>query len=75
MKNKNSMTVAAKAGVGADYKFPGFFIGAELGYLYSFRKIEGTPVQFLTIMVGLKSDITRLSEKVTSVIGVDTYKD
>ncbi len=75
MKNKSSWTMAGKIGLGADYKFPGFFIGGELGYLYSVRKIEGNPVQFLTIMFGLKSDITRLSEKVTEVIGVDTYKD
>ena len=75
MKNKSSWTAGGKIGLGADYKFPGFFIGGELGYLYSFRKIEGNSVQFLTIMIGLKSDITRLSEKVTEVIGVDTYKD
>jgi len=75
MANKNSLTVAAKIGTGADYKFPGFFIGGEIGYMYNFRKIEGNPIQFLTIMVGLKSDITRLSEKVTEVIGIDTYKD
>ncbi|MBD1425284.1 hypothetical protein [Sphingobacterium arenae] len=75
MANKNSLTVAAKIGTGADYKFPGFFIGGEIGYMHSFKKIEGNPIQFLTIMVGLKSDITRLSEKVTEVIGIDTYKD
>ncbi|TYP96913.1 hypothetical protein BC792_104138 [Sphingobacterium allocomposti] len=75
MSNKRSLTLAGKVGVGSDYKFSGFFIGAEIGYLYNFRKIEGNPVQFLTIMVGLKSDITRLSERVTRVIGIDTYKD
>ncbi|PRD56291.1 hypothetical protein [Sphingobacterium gobiense] len=75
MSNKNSLTVAGKVGMGADYKFPGFFIGGEIGYMYNFRKIEGNPIQFLTIMFGLKSDITRLSEKVTGVIGIETYKD
>ncbi|MGO3807840.1 MAG: hypothetical protein ACTJHT_16305 [Sphingobacterium sp.] len=74
MKNKKSWTLAGKIGLGADYKFPGFFIGGELGYLYSVRKIEGNPVQFLTIMIGLKSDITGLSKKVTDVIGVETYE-
>src|SRR5690606_25143986 len=74
MANKNSLTVEAEIGTGADYKFPGFFIGGEIGYMYNFRKIEGNPIQFLTIMVGLKSDITRLSENVTEVIGIDTYK-
>ncbi|MBD1434403.1 hypothetical protein H8B06_16340 [Sphingobacterium sp. DN00404] len=75
MSNRNSLTAAAKIGMGADYKFPGFFIGGEIGYMYNFRKMEGTSIQFLTIMVGLKSDITSLSEKVTGVIGIDTYKD
>lgn len=71
MENKYSISVAGKLGVGADYKFPGFFIGAEIGYLQHFRRIEGNPVQFLTLMVGLKSDITSLSEKVTHAIGLD----
>jgi len=74
MENKKSLTPAAKIGLGADYKFPGFFLGAEIGYMHNFRKIEGNAVQFLTLMVGLKSDITSLSKKVTNVIGVDTYK-
>ncbi|GHE45101.1 hypothetical protein GCM10017764_30490 [Sphingobacterium griseoflavum] len=75
MDNKYSVSVAGKMGVGADYKFPGFFIGAELGYLQHFRQIEGNPVQFLTLMVGLKSDITSLSEKVSHAIGLDNYID
>lgn len=74
MSNKNSLTVAGKTGVGADYKFPGFFLGAEFGYMQHFRKIEGNPMQFITIMIGLKSDITDLSKKVTDVIGIETYK-
>lgn len=75
MSNKYSLTAAAKIGVGADYKFPGFFLGGEIGYMRNFRKMEGYSVQFLTIMVGLKSDITSLSEKVTDVIGIETYKN
>ncbi|TDS11862.1 hypothetical protein [Sphingobacterium paludis] len=73
MDNKYSMSVAGKMGVGADYKFPGFFLGAEVGYLQHFRKIEGNSAQFLTIMFGLKSDITSLSEKVSHAIGLDNY--
>lgn len=75
MSTKNSLTAAGKTGFGADYKFPGFFLGAELGYMQHFRKIEGNPMQFFTIMVGLKSDITGLSKKVTDVMGIDTYSD
>lgn len=75
MSSKKSLTAAAKLGIGADYKFPGFFIGAEIGYMQHIRKIEGNSMQFLTLMVGLKSDITSLSEKVTGVMGIETYKD
>lgn len=75
MSNKYSLTAGGQTGVGADYKFSGFFLGAELGYMHNFRKVEGNPMQFVTIMVGLKSDITSLSEKVTGVIGIETYKD
>ena len=75
MSNKVSLTAAGKVGMGADYKFPGFFIGAEIGYMRHVKKIEGISMQFVTVMVGLKSDITSLSEKVTSVIGIETYKD
>lgn len=75
MASKNTFSTAAKFGIGADYKFPGFFLGGEIGYMRHFGKIQGTSIQFLTIMVGLKSDITRLSEKVTEVIGIETYQD
>ncbi len=75
MSNKYSLTAGAQTGVGADYKFPGFFLGVELDYIHNFRKVEGNPMQFITIMVGLKSDITGLSKKVTDVIGIDTYRD
>lgn len=74
MSNKYSLTAGGQVGVGADYKFPGFFLGAELGYIHNFRRIEGNLMHFLAIMVGLKSDITGLSKKVTDVIGIETYK-
>lgn len=75
MTNKISLTTAGKVGVGADYKFPGFFIGAEVGYMRHIRRVEGYPMQFLTVMVGLKSDITSISKRVTGVIGIETYRD
>ncbi len=74
MEDKKFITAAAKIGIGADYKFKGFFLGGEIGYMHNLKKIEGNRAQFLTIMVGLKSDITSLSQKVTNVIGIDTYK-
>lgn len=58
-----------KSGLGADYKFPGFFIGLEVGYISTFSKVQGARVQAMTLMVGLKSDLTKLSDKVIKVLG------
>ncbi|MDH5827349.1 outer membrane beta-barrel protein [Sphingobacterium faecium] len=69
--NKKKFSFSGKLGVGADYRFNGFFLGMEIGYLHSFNKIQETPINIMTIMVGLKSDITGLGDKVIKVIGVD----
>ncbi|WP_270087560.1 hypothetical protein [Sphingobacterium sp. SYP-B4668] len=71
IEKKSKFNISSKLGVGADYKFKGFFLGLELGYVRSFTKIQNTPIHALTVMVGLKSDITRLGDKVVSVLGVD----
>jgi len=71
IEKKSKFNISSKLGVGADYKFKGFFLGLELGYVHSFTKIQNTPINALTVMVGLKSDITRLGDKVVSVLGVD----
>ena len=63
-----SFAVGAKIGVGADYKFKSFFLGGEVGYMRHFTKLQGRPFHALTIMFGLKSDITRLGEKVVDII-------
>lgn len=63
-----SLALGTKLGIGADYKFKGFFVGGELGYLYNVNKIQERPFHALTFLLGLKSDITRLSEKVVNII-------
>lgn len=65
---KYSISPAFKVGVGADYKFKGFFLGFEIGYMRNFREMEGNPVHVMTMMLGLKSDITKISDKVVEVI-------
>lgn len=65
---RKSFAVGAKMGVGADYKFKSFFLGGEIGYMGHFTRIQGRPFQALTILFGLKSDITRLSDKVVEII-------
>jgi len=71
MENKNHLNFSSKLGAGADYKFNGFFLGLELGYLHNFRKIQDRPVNIFTVMIGLKSDITQIGDKVIDVIGID----
>lgn len=63
-----SIAFGAKLGLGADYKFKGFFLGTELGYMYNINKVQGRTFHALTLMVGLKSDITRLSNKVVDIL-------
>lgn len=71
IENQKKFSFSGKLGVGADYRFNGFFLGLEVGYLHSFNKIQDTPIHMMTVMVGLKSDITRLGDKVIKVIGVE----
>ncbi|QQT26348.1 hypothetical protein I6J02_00390 [Sphingobacterium spiritivorum] len=71
IEKKSKFNFSSKLGVGADYKFKGFFVGLEVGYVHSFTKIQNTPINAMTVMIGLKSDITRLGDKVVSVLGVD----
>ncbi|MBD1429343.1 MULTISPECIES: hypothetical protein [Sphingobacterium] len=63
-----SFAIGAKVGVGADYKFKSFFLGGELGYMRHFTKVQGRPFHAMTLLFGLKSDITRLGEKVVEII-------
>lgn len=69
--NEIFFAVGAKVGVGADYKFKSFFLGGEVGYMRHFTKIQRRPFHALTILFGLKSDITRLKEKVLDIIDKD----
>ncbi|WP_159636290.1 hypothetical protein [Sphingobacterium composti Ten et al. 2007 non Yoo et al. 2007] len=69
---KRSFAVGAKMGFGADYKFKSFFLGGEVGYMGHFTRIQNRPFHTLTILFGLKSDITRLSDKVVEIIAPST---
>lgn len=68
IKYLKSIAFGTKLGVGADYKFNGFFLGTEIGYMYNVNRVEDRPFHTLTFMVGLKSDITRLSDKVVNIL-------
>lgn len=72
IESLKSLALGTKVGVGADYKFKSFFIGGELGYMYNFHKIEGRSFQALTLLVGLKSDITKIKDKVVELLGAQS---
>lgn len=74
MEKKSKITTGVKTGVGADYKFSGFFLGLEIGYLHDFTKIQNVPINVLTLMIGLKSDITGLRDKMARVLGVESIE-
>lgn len=68
MENLYGFSPAFKLGVGSDYKFRGFYLGLEVGYIHHFRQIQSNPVNVMTVMVGLKSDITSFKNTVINVI-------
>lgn len=68
MEVDRSIAYGTKIGVGADYRFKGFYLCGEVGYMYHVTKIEEYPFHALSILFGLKSDITRLSAKVVDFI-------
>lgn len=65
---KHSFAIGGKLGIGADYKFKSFFLGGEVGYMGHLTRIQDRPFHALTVLFGLKSDITRLSDKVVEII-------
>jgi len=69
---KRTFAIGGKLGIGADYKFKSFFLGGEVGYMGHFTRIQDRPFHALTILFGLKSDITRLSDKVVEIITPST---
>ncbi len=63
-----SIAFGTKLGIGADYKFNGFFLGTEVGYMYNVNRVQRQPFHALTLMVGVKSDITRIRDKVVDIL-------
>lgn len=68
MENLYAFSPAVKLGVGSDYKFRGFFFCAEMNYMYHSRNIQNTPINTLTVTLGVKSDITNFRNRVVDVL-------
>ncbi len=65
---KRYLIFGSRVGVGADYKFKGFFVFADFGWLHGFRSIQDRPLNIATVYIGLKTDITRMADKVVSTV-------
>lgn len=65
---KSHIIFGSRMGFGADYKFKGFFVFADFGWLHSFKSIQDRPLNIATVYIGLKTDITRVADKVISTV-------
>jgi len=67
IKDKVYFTGGIRGGVGAHYQLGDFYLFVESGLLRNFTKIEGEPVYVLTAHGGLKTDITKLTDKLSKI--------
>ncbi|WP_134090335.1 hypothetical protein [Olivibacter sp. XZL3] len=65
----SKIMAGARISAGADYKLNSFFVYVDAGLLHSFSKIQSRPLNVLSLYVGLKTDITRVADKVAGVLG------
>jgi hypothetical protein len=68
LSNKRIWGPALRAGAGADYKLGNVFLFVETGYLLHSAKMQDRPIQVLSIYGGLKTNITRVADKVVEII-------
>jgi len=67
IEDKVYLTGGIRGGLGAHYKLGDFYLFVESGLLRNFTKMEDEPVYVLTAHGGLKTDITKLIEKLGEV--------
>lgn len=68
LSNKRIWGPALRAGAGADYRLGNVFVFVETGYLLHSSKMQDRPIQVLSIYGGLKTNITRVADKVVEII-------
>lgn len=71
IKNKLRVSPTWRTGIGVDYQANGFFLFFEMGWSHNFVKIQGRTLNMMVLFVGLKTDVSRIAEKVIKII----YKD
>ena len=68
LKNQYAWTVSARLGTGSHYQWGNVRIFADVSYLYSFRNMQGRPVHILTVYGGLRTNVTRVADRVVEII-------
>jgi len=67
IEDKVYFTGGLRGGIGAHYQLGDFYLFVESGLLRNFTKIEGEPVWIQTAHGGLKTDITKLTDKLGNI--------
>lgn len=67
--------MGARVSAGADYKFKGFFLYVDAGWMHSFAKIQDRPLNILSFYVGLKTDITGVANRVATILEKNISRD
>jgi len=67
IEDKVYFTGGIRGGIGAHYQLGDFYLFIESGIMRNFTKMEGEPVWIQTAHGGLKTDITKLTDKLGSI--------
>lgn len=59
-----SLTGGLRGGLGAHYQIGDFYLFVESAYLRNFNKMQGNHLGVITLHGGLKTDVTKLVEKI-----------
>lgn len=68
LKNSYFMTPGFRLGAGSEYQLGNVYLFLEFSYLHNFRRIQERPTGVLTLYGGLKTNITRVADKVIGII-------
>lgn len=68
LKNQYTWAASARLGSGTHYQLGNVRLFVDVSYLYHFRNIQGRPVQVLTVYGGLRTNVTRVADRVIEII-------
>lgn len=72
LKNHYSLSPGLRLGTGSEYQLGNVYLFLELSYLYNFRHIQERPNGVISMYGGLKTNITRVADKVIEIISDQT---